>query len=55
MQEIIWDVKLDLIIETVIVHGSSFNFSASILILFLLELYRVIKTGKVLWIDIAAN
>ena len=50
MQELIWEVKPDLIIETGIAHGGSLIFSASILAL--LELSRVIKTGKVLGIDI---
>ncbi len=50
MQELIWEVKPDLIIETGIAHGGSLIFSASMLAL--LEFSRVIKTGKVLGIDI---
>src|ERR1700722_10771135 len=45
MQEIIWEVKPDLIIETGIAHGGSLIFSASIL-----ELLG--QGGKVLGIDI---
>jgi cephalosporin hydroxylase len=44
MQEIIWDVKPDLIIETGIAHGGSLIFSASMLAL--LELCESIETGK---------
>lgn len=60
MQEIIWDVKPDLIIETGIAHGGSLIFSASMLAL--LDLCDAIETGsfidpraskrKVLGIDI---
>jgi len=50
MQEIIWDVKPDLIIETGIAHGGSLIFSASLLAL--LEITGKIKKGKVLGIDI---
>ncbi|MFH1903485.1 MAG: cephalosporin hydroxylase family protein [Candidatus Omnitrophota bacterium] len=50
MQEIIWEVKPDLIIETGIAHGGSLILSASMLAL--LELSGVIKKGKVLGIDI---
>ena len=44
IQEIIWSVKPDLIIETGIAHGGSLIFSASIL--------ELIGNGKVLGIDI---
>lgn len=44
MQEIIWKVKPDLIIETGIAHGGSLIFYASIL--------EIIKKGAVLGIDI---
>jgi cephalosporin hydroxylase len=44
IQEIIWKVKPDLIIETGIAHGGSLIFSASIL--------EIIGKGKVLGIDI---
>ena len=44
LQEIIWQVKPDLIIETGIAHGGSLIFSASIL--------ELIGKGKVLGIDI---
>lgn len=44
MQEIIWDVKPDLIIETGVAHGGSIIFSASIL--------EIIGKGEVLGIDI---
>jgi len=50
MQEIIWQVKPDLIIETGIAHGGSLIFSASMLAL--LEITGVINKGKVLGIDI---
>ncbi|RKY08582.1 MAG: cephalosporin hydroxylase [Planctomycetota bacterium] len=50
MQEIIWQVKPDLIIETGIAHGGSLVISASILAL--LEITGVINKGKVLGIDI---
>ena len=50
MQEIIWRVKPDLIIETGIAHGGSLILSASMLAL--LEMSGVIKKGKVLGIDI---
>ena len=50
MQEIIWQVKPDLIIETGIAHGGSLIFSASMLAL--LEIGGVIERGKVLGIDI---
>lgn len=50
MQEIIWKVKPDLIIETGIAHGGSLIFSASMLAL--LEIMGEIKEGKVLGIDI---
>lgn len=50
MQELIWEVKPDLIIETGIAHGGSLIFSASMLAL--LEISKVIKKGKVLGIDI---
>ena len=44
MQEIIWQVKPDLIIETGIAHGGSLIFSASMLAL--LESTGGIKKGK---------
>lgn len=50
MQEIIWEVKPDLIIETGIAHGGSLIFSASMLTL--LEACGEIENGKVLGIDI---
>ena len=50
MQEIIWEVKPDLIIETGIAHGGSLVFSASMLAL--LEISGGIKKGRVLGIDI---
>lgn len=50
MQEIIWKVKPDLIIETGIAHGGSLVFSASMLAL--LEACGEIQEGKVLGIDI---
>ncbi len=50
LQEIIWDVKPDLIIETGIAHGGSLIFSASMLSL--LELSGLIRNGQVLGIDI---
>ncbi len=50
LQEIIWDVKPDLIIETGIAHGGSLIFSASMLTL--LEACGEIENGKVLGIDI---
>jgi len=50
MQEIIWDVKPDLIIETGIAHGGSLIFTASMLTL--LEACGEIENGQVLGIDI---
>jgi len=50
MQEIIWQVKPELIIETGIAHGGSLIFSASMLAL--LEITGVVNKGKVLGIDI---
>jgi len=50
MQELIWEVKPDLIIETGIAHGGSLIFSASMLTL--LEACGEIENGKVLGIDI---
>lgn len=50
LQEIIWEVKPDLIIETGIAHGGSLIFSASMLTL--LESCQEIENGKVLGIDI---
>jgi cephalosporin hydroxylase len=50
LQEIIWDVKPDMIIETGIAHGGSLIFSASMLTL--LEACGEIEEGKVLGIDI---
>jgi len=49
-QEIIWEVKPDLIIETGIAHGGSLILSASMLTL--LEATGEIETGRVLGIDI---
>ena len=50
LQEIIWEVKPDMIIETGIAHGGSLIFSASMLTL--LEACEEIENGKVLGIDI---
>lgn len=50
LQEIIWKVKPDMIIETGIAHGGSLIFSASMLAI--LETCGEIKSGKVLGIDI---
>ncbi len=50
MQELIWHVKPDLIIETGIAHGGSLIFSASMIAL--LEVSKLIKRGKVLGVDI---
>ncbi len=50
IQEIIWEVKPDMIIETGIAHGGSLILSASILTL--LEACGEIKDGKVLGVDI---
>ena len=50
MQEIIWDVKPDLIIETGIAYGGSIIFSASMLAL--LEACGKIEKGDVIGIDI---
>jgi cephalosporin hydroxylase len=50
MQELIWEIKPDLIIETGIAHGGSLIFSASMLAL--LELCGEIEKGEVLGIDI---
>jgi cephalosporin hydroxylase len=50
MQEIIWNVKPDLIIETGIAHGGSLIFYASMLKL--LEVMGYIKEGKVLGVDV---
>ena len=50
LQEIIWKVKPDLIIETGIAHGGSLIFSASMLSL--LESCGEIEKGEVLGIDI---
>jgi cephalosporin hydroxylase len=60
MQELIWDIRPDLIIETGIAHGGSLIFSASLLAL--LDMYDAIESGntidpaksarKVLGIDI---
>lgn len=50
LQEIIWEVKPDMIIETGIAHGGSLIFSASMLAL--LEACGEIEDGKVLGIDI---
>lgn len=50
MQELIWEVKPNLIIETGIAHGGSLIFSASMLAL--LETCGEIEKGEVLGIDI---
>jgi cephalosporin hydroxylase len=50
LQEIIWDIKPDMIIETGIAHGGSLIFSASMLTL--LEACGEIENGQVLGIDI---
>ncbi len=50
LQEIIWDVKPDLIIETGIAWGGSLIFSASMLVL--LEVCGEIEKGDVIGIDI---
>ena len=50
LQEIIWKVKPDLIIETGIAHGGSLIFSASMLVL--LEYCGAIENGQVLGVDI---
>lgn len=50
LQEIIWMVKPDMIIETGIAHGGSLIFSASMLTL--LEACGEIENGQVLGIDI---
>ena len=44
MQELIWSIKPDLIIETGIAHGGSLIFSASMLAL--LDICEAIETGK---------
>ena len=46
MQELIWEVKPDLIIETGIAHGGSLIFSASILAM--LDMNEAIKAGTTL-------
>lgn len=46
MQELIWKIKPDLIIETGIAHGGSLIFSASMLAL--LDMCEAIETGAVL-------
>lgn len=50
MQELIWEIKPDLIVETGIAHGGSLIFSASMLTL--LEICGEIERGEVLGIDI---
>src|SRR5438067_12666715 len=45
MQELIWSVKPDLIIETGIAHGGSLIFSASMLAL--LDICELAKSGQV--------
>lgn len=50
MQEIIWEVKPDLIIETGVAWGGSILFSASMLTI--LESCGLIEDGKVIGIDI---
>lgn len=44
MQELIWEIKPDLIIETGIAHGGSLTFSASMLAL--LDMCDAIESGK---------
>ena len=44
MQELIWQIKPDLIIETGIAHGGSLIFSASMLAL--LDMYEAIEVGE---------
>jgi cephalosporin hydroxylase len=44
MQELIWSIKPDLIIETGIAHGGSLIFSASLLAL--LDMYDAIEAGE---------
>jgi len=44
MQELIWQIKPDLIVETGIAHGGSLIFSASMLAL--LDMYDAIETGE---------
>lgn len=46
IQEIIWDVRPDLIIETGIAHGGSLALSASLLTL--LDYYDAVETGNML-------
>ena len=50
LQEIIWEVKPELIIETGMAWGGSLIFSASMLAI--LESCKVIKKGKVIGVDI---
>ncbi len=50
LQEIIWEVKPDMIIETGIAHGGSLIFHATMLSI--LEICGEIENGKVLGIDI---
>ena len=50
LQEIIWEVKPDLIIETGIAWGGSLIFSASMLAI--LEVCGVIENGEVIGVDI---
>lgn len=50
MQELLWEVKPDLVVETGIAHGGSLVYSASILAL--LEMTGAIENGRVLGIDI---
>lgn len=52
-QEIIWEVKPDLVIETGIAWGGSVIFSASMLEI--MEACRIIKDGKVIGIDIGID
>jgi cephalosporin hydroxylase len=49
-QELIWEVRPDLIIETGIAHGGSLVFSASMLAL--LETFGMVRAPKVIGIDI---
>lgn len=49
-QEMIWEVKPDIILETGVAHGGSIVFSASLLAL--LETFGFVKKPKVIGIDI---
>ena len=53
MQELIWQVKPDLIVETGIAHGGSLIFSASMLAL--LDIYDAIKSGEKIKPEVSAR